>query len=65
MRQIPGMNEKTRTQILTDDFDSFSSQVAGEVWNRIVHEPGFHGLEPAHYIELLDAVRHALKNYHT
>ena len=54
---------RRRTQIATNDFDGFVSDVAAKVWNKIVNEPAFDKLQPTHFAELFDAVNHALGPY--
>jgi hypothetical protein len=54
---------RRRAQIATNDFDEFVSEVAAEVWNKIVHKPAFDKLQPTNFAELFDAVNDALVPY--
>lgn len=53
------------TRIDSSDFDSFVSNVAAAVWNRIVLSPTFQNLEPNDYAELFQTVHRVLRPYQT
>lgn len=45
-----------KKQIISDDLDGLASEVTAEIWNKIVHQPAFHALQPAHFADLFEAV---------
>ena len=53
-----------KTQIISDDFDGLVSEIATEIWNKIIHDPSFPVLQPARFADLFEAVYHALVRYH-
>ena len=53
------------TRIASPDFDHFVGEVAGEIWNKMVHQRPFRHLRPVDYADLFGAVQRVLQEYRT
>jgi hypothetical protein len=54
---------KRITRIYASDFEGFASEVAADIWNRLIVLPSFRSLKPADYAGLFQSVLIALLRY--
>ena len=52
-----------RTGIYSSDFEAFASEVAADVWNKLVEVPQFYFLKPQDYPTLLELITGVLRPY--
>jgi hypothetical protein len=54
-----------RAKVMTSSsYETRASALAADIWNRLIHLPQFHLLQPKDYPELYDVVAVALKREH-
>lgn len=53
------------TRIVSRDFDGFVAEVTSQIWNRMINQPEFRSLQPAHFAELFESVNRVLSGYRT